>query len=287
MHKCTNAQTHKCTDAQMHRCTMYRNFFIKMKNNVHSVLCALCFIQHLFHCTMTIDSSWLAGMKCDAPDAFTTHAPFAPQCVFIDGQIRLMCPTSVAQTLTWDQYVSNQFERPVEKYLRVGVRGVVLAFDDYAHVPAAKSMTQIKRRRNIPVLEFSDRSQLPPTVPVGEKWAACISNRAFKTMVIKMAIDQLVQRIPKLLGEGQSFIVDYQGSPVRYTRDGLTVLDGFEGLGEADVKFPRYTSMFPFLQVWTVKPMPPAALHWGADLLSFVSSVPRPGRVWLVWCRTG
>ena len=110
MHKCTNAQTHKCTDAQMHRCTMYRNFFIKMKNNVHSVLCALCFIQHLFHCTMTIDSSWLAGMKCNAPDAFTTHAPFAPQGVFIDGQIRLMCPTSVAQTLTWDQYVSNQFE---------------------------------------------------------------------------------------------------------------------------------------------------------------------------------
>ena len=222
---------------------------VKMETNVHGVLCFHSCNNHLLHCTMTIDSSWLAGMKCDAPDAFTTHAPFAPQGVFIDGQIRLMCPTSVAQTLTWDQYVSNQFERPVEKYLRLGVRGVVLAFDDYAHVPAAKSMTQIKRRRNIPVVEFSDRSQLPPTVPVGEQWGACISNRTFKTMVIKMAIDQLVQRIPKLLGEGQSFIVDYQGSPVMYTRDGMTVLDGFEGLGEADVKFPRYTIMFPFLQV--------------------------------------
>ena len=244
-----HAPMHKRTNAQMHRCTMYWCVLIKMKNNLDGALSPFCFNPNPLHCTMTIDSSWLAGMKGDAPDAFTTHAPFAPQGVFIDGQIRLMCPTSVAQTLTWDQYVYNQFERPVEKYLGVGVRGVVLAFDDYAHVPAAKSMTQIKRRRNIPVVEFSDRSQLPPTVPVGEQWGACISNRTFKTMVIKMAIDQLVQRIPKMLGEGQSFIVDYQGAPVRYTREGMTVLDGFEGLGEADVKFPRYTCMFPFLQV--------------------------------------
>ena len=48
---------------------------------------------------MTIDSSWLAGMKCDTPDAFTTHAPFAPQGVFNDWQILLMCPTSLAQTI--------------------------------------------------------------------------------------------------------------------------------------------------------------------------------------------
>jgi hypothetical protein len=89
---------------------MRGNVSTKMETNVHGVVCFQSCNDYPLHCTMTIDSSWLAGMKCNAPDAFTTHAPFAPQGVFIDGQIRLMCPTSVAQTLTWDQYVSNQFE---------------------------------------------------------------------------------------------------------------------------------------------------------------------------------
>ena len=188
-------------------------------------------------------------MKADAPDAFTPEAPFDPNGVFIDGQIRLMCPTSAERIQTWDDYVMGQFERCITKYFRAGVRGVILAFDDYAHVPSAKSMTQIKRRRHLPTLEFSDRSQLPPTVPTGEHWAACISNRTFKTMVIHLVIDQLVRRVPPSLQDGQSFIVDYQGAPVTYTREGGTEMEGFDSLGEADVKFPRYTTMFPYLQV--------------------------------------
>ena len=198
---------------------------------------------------MTIDSSWLACMKSDAPDAFTPEPPFDPNGVFIDGQIRLMCPTSADRIQTWDDYVVGQFERCITKYFRAGVRGVVIAFDDYTHVPAAKSMTQIKRRRHLPTVEFSDRSQLPPTVPTGEQWAACISNRTFKTVVIKMVIDQLIRRVPGMLTETQSLIVDYQGPPMEYTRDGERMLDDFESLGEADVKFPRYTKMFPYLQV--------------------------------------
>ena len=100
----------QCPNGQMAKCTMYWNVFIKMETNVPGVLCFHFCNHHLLHFTMTIDSSWLAGMTGDAPCAFTTHTLFAPQGVFIDGQIRLMCPTSVAQTLTWDQYVSNQFE---------------------------------------------------------------------------------------------------------------------------------------------------------------------------------
>ena len=198
---------------------------------------------------MTIDSSWLSCMKSDAPDAFTAEPPFDPNGVFIDGQIRLMCPTSAERIQTWDDYVTCQFERCISKYFRAGVRGVILAFDDYTYVPAAKSMTQLKRRRHTPTVDFSDRSQLPPTVPTGEQWAACISNRTFKTVVIKMVIDQLVRRLPATLGDGQSLVLDYQGPPVVYTREGERVLEEFESLGEADVKFPRYTTMYPYLQV--------------------------------------
>ena len=107
---CPNAQTPIRPNAHTPKRPMRGNVSTKMETNVHGVVCFQSCNDYPLHCTMTIDSSWLAGMKCNAPDAFTTHAPFAPQGVFIDGQIRLMCPTSVAQTLTWDQYVSNQFE---------------------------------------------------------------------------------------------------------------------------------------------------------------------------------
>lgn len=113
---------------------------------------------------MTIDSSWIACMKSDVPAAFTSSAPFAPDAVFIDGQIKLMCP-NIEGTLTWDEYIRRQFERSIVKYLEGGVSCVILAFDDYRHVPCSKSMTQAKRRRNVPTMEFGDRSSLPPVCP--------------------------------------------------------------------------------------------------------------------------
>jgi hypothetical protein len=39
---------------------------------------------------MTIDTSWLASFKSEAPHAFTARIPFSPRAVFTDGQIRLM-----------------------------------------------------------------------------------------------------------------------------------------------------------------------------------------------------
>jgi len=39
---------------------------------------------------MTIDSSWLACFKSEAPHAFSQRAPFKPNAIFSDGQIRLM-----------------------------------------------------------------------------------------------------------------------------------------------------------------------------------------------------
>ncbi len=48
---------------------------------------------------------------------------------------------------------------------------------------------------------------------------------------------------------GQALIIDYQGTPTRYTCDGPPALvEGLIPLGEADVKFPRYAQMFRSLQ---------------------------------------
>lgn len=203
---------------------------------------------------MTIDSSWIACFKEDAPDAFTHHAPFHPDAVFIDGQIRLM-PAAVDGVVSWEDYIQRQFEWHVSKYFSRGVSCVVLAFDDYAHVPSAKNMTQTKRRRNVPSLEFHARDALPPCVPRGEDFTRCISNRTFKSKVIQLVIHRLTTNLK--CSDDQCLVIDYAGPPVRhYARSAkkkpepVPNLNG--NLGEADVKFVAYADLFPRLQVDSV-----------------------------------
>lgn len=203
---------------------------------------------------MTIDSSWIACFKEDAPDAFTQHPPFQPDAVFIDGQIRLM-PSAIEGVVTWEDYIQRQFERHISKYFDRGVSCVVLAFDDYAHVPSAKNMTQAKRRRNVPSLEFHARDSLPPCVPRGEDFTRCISNRAFKSKVIQLVLHRLTTNLK--CSDGQCLVVDYAGPPVRhYARSARRAPEPVHNLngklGEADVKFVAYADLFPKLQVDSV-----------------------------------
>jgi hypothetical protein len=83
-------------------------------------------------------------------------------------------------------------------------------------------------------------------VPQGERWTQCIANRVFKSKLIQLVIHRLTSKACMArLKEGQSMILDYQGAPVRHFRDGTTLtLSGMASLGEADVKFTRYTAMF-------------------------------------------
>jgi len=202
---------------------------------------------------MTIDSSWIACFKEEIPAAFASHPPFRPDAVFIDGQIRLM-PSFVEGVMSWEDYIKNQFERHVSKYFARGVSCVILAFDDYAHVPSAKSMTQTKRRRNVPALDFHARDCLPPCVPRGEDFTRCISNRAFKSKLIQLVIHRLTTNLD--CAEGQCLVVDYVGSPVKYfgrkSESLPEAIPEFGPLGEADVKFVRYAEIYDKLQVDSV-----------------------------------
>lgn len=203
---------------------------------------------------MTIDSSWIACFKQEVPGAFTPRAPFRPDAVFVDGQIRLM-PSAVEEVLPWEEYIKRQFDRHVHKYFERGVSCVVLAFDDYAHVPSAKNMTQAKRRKNVPSLDFHARDCLPPCVPRGEDFTRCISNRVFKSKVIQLVVHTLTQNLR--CDDGQCLVVDYTGVPVRYFsrssgRPPEALSGGAMELGEADVKFVRYLEIYPKLQVDSV-----------------------------------
>lgn len=200
---------------------------------------------------MTIDSTWISSFKEETPEAFTKHMPFQPKAVFCDGQIRLMRGYT-QNLLTWDDYIYQQFLSHVTRFFRtIGASTVILAFDDYDHVPEAKAMTQIKRRRHIPQVQILEREPLPPVCPSGPRWDQCIANRTFKSKVISL----VAQKLPEMLTflPGQTLIIDYKGHPVAHRLEGGQVvsepLQCFEPLGEADVKFTRYAGMFKDLLV--------------------------------------
>ena len=197
---------------------------------------------------MTIDSNWIASLKGDCPQAFTSAAPFWPTAVFIDGQIKLNS-ASFEHTQTWDEYIKRQFLFRIQKYLNTAhVKAVILAFDNYEFVPRAKHMTQARRRQNIPLADFNSRDALPPTVPKGELWISHLCNRSFKSRLIEMVVYFLVQHL--VIRPDQQLIIDYTSHPVSYNHcKESSVFSDLQPLGEADVKFMRYVSMFNKLQV--------------------------------------
>ena len=213
---------------------------------------------------MTIDSTWLAAFKEDTPEAFTKHSPMRPDVVFVDGQIKLM-QGSQGDPVTWDDYIYKQFVRHLKKFFEQA-KTVVLAFDNYAEVPRAKCMTQIKRRKAIPVIPFTEHCDLPCMVPDREHWSALISNRTFKARVI----DLVILRLPGLLlmnHPDKVLIVDYI-RPVKYQWVGDKVitresLDHLAIMGEADVKFTRYADLYGKLLVDSIDgdSIPIALMH--------------------------
>jgi hypothetical protein len=214
---------------------------------------------------MTIDSTWLCAFKEEMPHAFTQRNPFQSTAVFVDGQIKLM-QGPPPEPQTWDDFIYRQFARHLARFFE-SCDVVILAFDNYEHVPRAKCMTQAKRRRNIPVLPFSATSELPCMVPEGERWTQSIANRVFKTRVI----DLVLLRLPALLllhHPKRRLIVDYQ-VPVEYRFDPHDSLihaqpiEEFPAMGEADLKFTRFADRFGKLMVDSIDgdSIPIALMH--------------------------
>ena len=190
---------------------------------------------------MTISRDWMAVWKGENGRAFTPKCTHPIDVAFIDGQIKLMKSMSIT---TWRELVYWQFGSPVKRYFAAGAKTVVVAFDNYAHVPPAKNMTQAKRTKHVPVPGMHRNEALPATVP--ENWAQCIMNRVFKTKVIHLVARTLPKIVP--LQPGQRLIIDHEGHPMQYTATGdPTELVDLQPLGEADIKFTRYASLGPML----------------------------------------
>jgi hypothetical protein len=90
---------------------------------------------------MTIDSGWVRNFKELAPQAFTQTCPFDPKVAYINGMPLLM--VSEGRLQNWGDFVRSNYARSIIRYFRLGCEAVVIAFDDYDHVPKAKSITQV------------------------------------------------------------------------------------------------------------------------------------------------
>lgn len=195
---------------------------------------------------MTIDSGWNKIIKTAVPAAFTEqlNPDTKPNTVFIDGQIKLMCSSSIQ---LWSVFFKVQFLATIEQAFKTGANTVVLGFDDYSAVPEAKNMTQQKRSRHVPAMVFNEADELPPIMP--EEWASAMRNRTFKVKVIKMIVMNIQQHYNQddaLLQAKRTIIIDFIGAPqvIGYPVE-LPDLSGKRG--ECDIKAFAWMCYGPLL----------------------------------------
>lgn len=163
---------------------------------------------------MTINAGWTKTAKTLAPNAFLASRPVVLEqtrhVVFFDGQIKLMKGEHIR---TWADFLRVQFYTPIEQALARGASVVVLGFDDYAHVPTAKTPTQRKRSEHVQALNFSEADELPSSLP--EEWAGAMRNRVFKTKVVGLIVRNVAERF-KSPSATHSVIIDWVGPPRVY-----------------------------------------------------------------------
>ena len=154
---------------------------------------------------------------------------------------------------TWLEYVQYQFIRRINKLLREHKR-VVVAFDCYENVPKYKSLEQDKRVSNRGVYAYRVGDELGSKPPPPQVWALALLNRDWKTAVISLICRQLLNKfVPQQ--EHSELIVDYVDTIRVSVKEGMRKYETLEAqapLGESDIKFMRYGSLYGDILVESV-----------------------------------
>lgn len=268
----------------------------------YALLCYACeskHNKHTKHNRMGIHSDWVSIMKGEASDAFmpslSPSSDYNVRGAFIDGQIQLMKADGIR---TWDQFFQVQYANPILKLFKEGPEDmvVILGFDNYNFVPAAKAMTQAKRKLNIQPLKFEEADPLPPQIPM--QWDCAMCNRIFKTKVIWRICEVIPHLVSGSMKAKQKLIIDFMESPIEYSKqvsktsqvvicggaDGcyMRKMKNFEEIGECDCKFPRWvdyiSSLHPGKAVDVIVQSTDsdyvmiAMLHYEQQLESYISN---------------
>lgn len=195
---------------------------------------------------MTIDSGWNKILKTSVPTAFQSALDISqqPVTVFIDGQIKLMCSSSIQH---WSTFFHVQFLTSIQQAFATGARVVVLSFDNYNAVPESKTMTQQKRSKHVPAMDFKPGDELPRIMP--ENWPAAMRNRTFKVKVIHMIVNNIrlhFSRENSLEQHGRSLVIDFIETP-EVLGNPLVLPDLTGKRGECDIKAFSWTGYGPLL----------------------------------------
>ena len=165
------------------------------------------------------------------------------------------CPVylQVKEGQTWLEFVEYAFMQRISRLLRQH-RRVVVAFDNYGEVPVFKSIEQLKRVSNKGVFAFRVGDELGSKPPPPQVWALALLNRDWKTAVISLICRTLLNKFAPQR-EHSELIVDYVDTVRVCVEDGKRKYETLEAqahLGESDIKFMRYGSLYGDILVESV-----------------------------------
>lgn len=197
---------------------------------------------------MGINHEWPRIWKAEG-DSYIEKSPRV-RTIFIDGQIMLM-KAQVADGSTWADFVKKTFIRKL-LLLHNTYDNIILSFDNYENVPVYKSIEQLRRTANAQnTFRFSATDLLPSSPPTDKVWSAAMLNRTFKTHVISLVSSMIVAEYTPLRRH-TTLVVDFV-NVVRIdfgNKDRMcSTLPDLVPMGESDVKFMRYASIFGDLLV--------------------------------------
>lgn len=195
---------------------------------------------------MGIDALWPKIFKAEGDEYIETKPLTNVHTVFIDGQVMLMKSTIPEHVTTWKQFVDFNFTRKINS-LHTTYRNVIISFDNYEAVPVYKSIEQLKRSSlNRKPFDFERGAPMPVRPPKGEVWADAMQNRNYKTAVIGIICKILVANY-KPPARTRVLVVDFV-NVLKLEYDHYEtkheVMHSLKSMGESDVKFMRYSTIF-------------------------------------------
>jgi len=197
---------------------------------------------------MGFDSLW-PKIWNEESDAFVVQRVTC-KTVFIDAQIQLMKSFVKEDECSWRAFVQRTFFAPIAEFHR-RYDTVIVCFDNYQNVPIFKSIEQSKRSSASGAavansFHFKAGDTLPSRPYEQSVWVQALQNRTFKSNIISLITSMIAAEYapPR---RATTLVVDFVNSTrIDYHTRGHTraILEDMKPMGESDVKFMRYVSLF-------------------------------------------
>jgi len=195
---------------------------------------------------MGFDSQW-PKIWSEESSAFVVERVTC-KTIFIDAQIQLMKSFVREDEESWRTFVQRTFLAPIAEFHR-RYDTVIVCFDNYQNVPIFKSIEQCKRTAMaLPAQSFKFKAgDALPSRPYEQRiWVQALQNRTFKSNIISLIASMIAaEYVPPR--RATTLVVDFVNSTrIDYHTQGKTraILEDMTPMGESDVKFMRYVSLF-------------------------------------------